>query len=742
MPDFICNECGKALANADSLRVHKRTHSSERRFQCEICKKGFSRSDLLTEHMRTHTGEKPFQCDVCSRAFAAKGNLAQHMLVHTGEKAFQCDVCSRAFAVKGNLAKHMLVHSGERSHKCLPCGVSFAALGNFKRHNESVHNENTPFQCQICGCRFSRQFYLFRHFEVGHPSESATQSTTVHTHTEPEGMVTVTTQTRVSSNNTTTISTVTSPVGSAYIVTKRSPSATITMATQGSSGLVTTYTDQNFPGSDSGRIFVDESDPELLGVYLPSGSQPVNRARPSGTPDVTNVQTSPGGKRVDIPNVRKRVCLGGSAPSEPPKKIKVEVIDADSWSESRVARPGPSSSFTDSDVSGSCAGKLTSKDHLQEISKSLGINVDFFSNLFSKGNITACHDFKRLAKLIIRKLGSVSGEIPKETARDQKSLLIKEMARLVGIEVIHEGKKYFLSSPESCKNVVSETKIFESVKNALDKLIKDKEVETDDVDLSLSSHSSDKEPHLDSSDEVVLVKSELKTDVLSRQHRFDNRAPIWHAEPSVKKEIDETPRKKRSKMDFDSIGVPKNKKIRNEINAAIDQYKKLNVDDRESYLNARMRINKNDGSVFPGLKGQNEVIAAKNIQQWEILGHYAGERLSDNTYVQGARAVGASLRKIDSYSYGLSSRSSNEFISGFRQGNITTCINSCTTYDGTDRCLPEKNVSFIDHYHKEDNVTIPFVIALKPIKAGDVIWIDYGKEYWDIMNSPIEVDSD
>ena len=243
----------------------------------------------------------------------------------------------------------------------------------------------------------------------------------------------------------------------------------------------------------------------------------MNRARPSGTPDVTNVQTSPGGKRVDIPNVRKRVCLGGSAPSEPPQKIKVEVIDADSRSESRVARPGPSSSFTDSDVSG----------------------------------------------------------------------------------------------------------------------------------------SSDKEPHLDSSDEVVLVKSELKTGVLSRQHRFDNRAPLWHAEPSVKKEVDEAPRKKRSKMDFDRIGVPKNKKTRNEINAAIDQYKKLNVDDRESYLNARMRINKNDGSVFPGLKGQNEVIAAKNIQQWEILGHYAGERLSDNTYVQGARAAGASLRKIDSYSYGL-----------------------------------------------------------------------------------------
>ena len=79
-------------------------------------------------------------------------------------------------------------------------------------------------------------------------------------------MVTVTTQTRASSGNTTTISTVTSPIGSAYVFTAYSSSATTTTATQGS-GLVTTNTDPNFPGSGSGSILKNASTPELFSIY-------------------------------------------------------------------------------------------------------------------------------------------------------------------------------------------------------------------------------------------------------------------------------------------------------------------------------------------------------------------------------------------------------------------------------------------------------------------------------------------
>ncbi|WP_354011394.1 hypothetical protein [Endozoicomonas lisbonensis] len=79
-------------------------------------------------------------------------------------------------------------------------------------------------------------------------------------------MVTVTTQTKVSSGNTTTISTVTSPIGSAYMVTEYRPSATTTTAKQGS-GLVTTETNQNFPDSGPGNTGEDASTANLLSHY-------------------------------------------------------------------------------------------------------------------------------------------------------------------------------------------------------------------------------------------------------------------------------------------------------------------------------------------------------------------------------------------------------------------------------------------------------------------------------------------
>ena len=151
-----------------------------------------------------------------------------------------------------------------------------------------------------------------------------------------------------------------------------------------------------------------------------------------------------------------------------------------------------------------------------------------------------------------------------------------------------------------------------------------------------------------------------------------------------------------------------------------------------------MTVQKHDGSVFPALTNKNEVIAAKKIYKWEILGHYAGKRFFEKIYDKGAHALGGLLINIDSYSYGCEKM----FISGFREGNITIYINACTTYASGDESvsLPKRNVSFINH--KENGVTIPFVIAMDDIEPGESLWLDYGKQYWQVMNTPINVDEE
>ena len=131
-------------------------------------------------------------------------------------------------------------------------------------------------------------------------------------------------------------------------------------------------------------------------------------------------------------------------------------------------------------------------------------------------------------------------------------------------------------------------------------------------------------------DDVQIIKTEPVCDHwFNVKHRIDNQAPLWSAEPSIKKEYTEPEQNKINRTYFAQTGIPKNEGIRRGINEAISFYKSLNNEGREHYLNERMSVQKHNGSIFSELKDQDEVIANRDLAQWEILGHYAGKHYSE-----------------------------------------------------------------------------------------------------------------
>ncbi|CAH8428827.1 unnamed protein product [Schistosoma turkestanicum] len=106
---FKCDECGKRLEKARTLRLHKLSvHQGHRPFTCDICKACFTQNGHLKQHIQTvHKGLRPYGCDLCKRRFTKARSLKLHNCGKNGlAKPFVCDVCGRGFSHMHTMKAH------------------------------------------------------------------------------------------------------------------------------------------------------------------------------------------------------------------------------------------------------------------------------------------------------------------------------------------------------------------------------------------------------------------------------------------------------------------------------------------------------------------------------------------------------------------------------------------------------------------------------------------------------------
>ena len=73
---YPCTLCDSVLATSYSLKVHFSTiHSKERNYKCEVCGRKFAQQSHLTGHLKSHNGYKNWLCCTCGKALANAQSL-------------------------------------------------------------------------------------------------------------------------------------------------------------------------------------------------------------------------------------------------------------------------------------------------------------------------------------------------------------------------------------------------------------------------------------------------------------------------------------------------------------------------------------------------------------------------------------------------------------------------------------------------------------------------------------------
>ncbi|XP_071037882.1 zinc finger protein 555 [Parasteatoda tepidariorum] len=113
---------------------------------CPVCDYSTRNKTHFKNHMRTHSGERPYNCQICG-----------------------CDMVSTNVCVQGTRQLQMKIHF------CTQCNYSTSYKSHMREHM-TTHTGERPFECNLCGKRFSRKRFLISKLKISSLSFSSDES--------------------------------------------------------------------------------------------------------------------------------------------------------------------------------------------------------------------------------------------------------------------------------------------------------------------------------------------------------------------------------------------------------------------------------------------------------------------------------------------------------------------------------------------------------------------------------------
>uniref|UniRef100_A0A182VQ38 Uncharacterized protein n=1 Tax=Anopheles minimus TaxID=112268 RepID=A0A182VQ38_9DIPT len=175
LKDVRCNICDKYF-NFRAYRAHKRTAHTDLMLMCEHCPRMFKNRKSFEAHKAFHDSSllRMSQCTLCGKQIRTC-SMSKHMkTIHSEDDPVNCDLCGKMFRTPFHMKRHQKntceVTMDSRSFKCEVCGKGFSTKLTMVEHM-TTHTRTNQYQCAFCFKSFGYISNLYKHRKKAHPQE-------------------------------------------------------------------------------------------------------------------------------------------------------------------------------------------------------------------------------------------------------------------------------------------------------------------------------------------------------------------------------------------------------------------------------------------------------------------------------------------------------------------------------------------------------------------------------------------